>query len=155
MPNWCSNRVTVSGWDEESVQEINEIREIFSQDNPFAKIIPPPDWKTMPNDKGELPVLEQHKHPETGKVIWESYNFPDGKNDDRWYDWNVHNWGTKWDIGKDAVEWGDDEEDYFQIHFDTAWAPPEDVASELKRKYKKVSIQWFYDEPGCESAGYL
>ena len=50
---------------------------------------------------------------------------------------------------------GEDEEDYFQIHFDTAWAPPEDVASELKRQYKKVSIQWFYDEPGCESAGYL
>ena len=141
MPNWCSNRVTVSGWDEESVQEINEIREIFSQDNPFAKIIPPPDWKTMPNDKGELPSLRQEFNQD-GKLIYESYYFPDGKNDDRWYCLLYTS---------DAA----DEEDYFQIHFDTAWAPPEDVASELKRKYKKVSIQWFYDEPGCESAGYL
>ena len=28
----------------------------------------------------------------------ETFNFPDGKNDDRWYHWCIDNWGTKWDI---------------------------------------------------------
>ena len=153
MPNWCDNRVTISSNTEDDSQ-FKELVAKFQVERPFNEIFPQPDWKTIPNKDGELPVAEEIKNP-NGEVITITHNFPDGKNDDRWYDWNVHNWGTKWDIGKDAVEWGDDEEDYFQIHFDTAWAPPEDVASELKRKYKKVSIQWFYDEPGCESAGYL
>ena len=32
--------------------------------------------------------------------MWETYNFPDGKNDDRWYHWNIQNWGTKWDVNR-------------------------------------------------------
>ena len=33
-----------------------------------------------------------------GRVVWETYNFPDGTNDDRWYHWCIENWGTKWDV---------------------------------------------------------
>ena len=37
-----------------------------------------PDFKTIPNEKGELPKLEQMKNPD-GSILWETYNFPDGK----------------------------------------------------------------------------
>ena len=60
------------------------------------------------------------KNPKMGEVIYETYNFPDGKNDDRWYHWNIQNWGTKWDITAELVLnmmmmkcW--------KLHFDTAW----------------------------------
>lgn len=74
---------------------------------------------------------------------------------ENWYTWQVENWGTKWDVHRDHIEWGDDDEDYCVIHFDTAWSPPEEIAAELKEKYDRVSVQWFYDEPGMEFAGYL
>ena len=73
MPNWCRNRITVYGNDQ--TEKIKEIEKIFESKTPFNDIFPQPDWKNTPNENGELPVLEQHKHPETGKVVWETYNF--------------------------------------------------------------------------------
>ena len=97
MPNWCYNRVNVYG-DSDTVDQVKEIYEIFENNNdPFHKIFPIPDFKNIPNDKGELPILEQHKNDE-GEIVWETYNFPDGKNDDRWYHWCIQNWGTKWEL---------------------------------------------------------
>ena len=95
MPNWCYNRITVYG--NEQTEKIKEVEKIFESKTPFNDIFPQPDWKNTPNEFGELPKLEQHKNPETGEVIWETYNFPDGKNDDRWYHWCIENWGTKWE----------------------------------------------------------
>ena len=63
----------------------------------LIRYYPIPDFKNIPNDKGELPKLEQHKN-DKGEIVWETYNFPDGKNDDRWYHWCIENWGTKWDV---------------------------------------------------------
>ena len=75
--------------------------------------------------------------------------------DDRWYNWRVQNWGTKWDISEKDIEWSDDHEDYAQFSFDTAWSPPEGIVSALREKFPELSISWFYDEPGMEFAGYL
>ena len=89
MPNWCYNRITVYG--NEQTEKIKEVEKIFESKTPFNDIFPMPDWKTIPNEKGELPKLEQMKNPD-GSILWETYNFPDGKNDDRWYHWCVENW---------------------------------------------------------------
>ena len=151
MPNWCTNRVTIYS---ETPKEIETIQEIFSDEkNIFGKIIQNPDWKRLPNEKGEFPKLEQMKNPK-GEVMWETYNFPDGKNDDRWYHWNIQNWGTKWDITADAVDMEHDSE-LLELEFDTAWSPPEEICAKLREMFEDVSISWFYDEPGMEVAGYL
>ena len=48
MPNWCRNRVTVFGTE----QEISKVEKIFSsKDTVFGKIIPSPDWATIPNER--------------------------------------------------------------------------------------------------------
>ena len=97
MPNWCYNRVRIDA-DSDQVEKLKEIYEIFeNHSDPFNQILPIPDFKNIPNDKGELPILKQHKN-DKGEVMWETYNFPDGKNDDRWYHWCIENWGTKWDV---------------------------------------------------------
>ena len=81
MPNWCYNRVKVYG-DEDTTDQIKEIHDIFeNHEDPFNQILPIPDFKNIPNKKGELPILEQHKN-DKGEIVWETYNFPDGKNDD-------------------------------------------------------------------------
>ena len=148
MPNWCRNRVTASG-DE---KQISKIAEIFSDKKSiFNHIIQSPDWKRLPNEKGEFPKLEQIKNPK-GEVMWETYNFPDGKNDDRWYHWCIDNWGTKWDVSELDIEYVDDE--ILELTFSTAWSPPEGIIAELRDKYPDLSFSCFYDEPGMESAGY-
>ena len=149
MPNWCYNRINVFG--NENEEKLKEVHEIFATERPFNEIYPVPDFKTIPNSKGELPKLEQMKNPD-GSILWETYNFPDGKNDDRWYHWCVDNWGTKWEPDMHGNEMSD--YDSLEITFNTAWSPPEGVVEKLREKFPELSFQCFYDEPGCEIAGY-
>ena len=151
MPNWCYNRVKVYG-DENTVEQIKEIHYIFEKHpDPFNQIFPIPDFKNIPNEKGELPILEQHKN-DKGEIVWETYNFPDGKNDDRWYHWCIENWGTKWDACDKSIDYEDSE--ILALTFNTAWSPPEGIVERLREKYPELTFQCFYDEPGMESAGY-
>ena len=152
MPNWCNNRVTVSGTE----KDISKISDIFSDTKSiFNRIIQSPDWKRLPNEKGQFPQLERMKNPKTGEVMWETYNFPDGKNDDRWYHWNIQNWGTKWDITADSVEIQLEDSEMLEVSFDTAWSPPEPICKRLREMFPESTFSWFYDEPGMEFAGYL
>ena len=151
MPNWCSNRVTVSGTEE----DISKISDIFSDKKSiFDRIIQSPDWKRLPNEKGEFPKLRQELNKD-GSVFYETYDFPDGKNDDRWYHWNIQNWGTKWDVTADSVEIELEDSEMLEVSFDTAWSPPEPICKRLREMFPDSSFSWFYDEPGMELAGYL
>ena len=74
--------------------------------------------------------------------------------DDRWYNWRVQNWGTKWDCY--SLEIDDTDMHYgFEVTFETAWSPPEEICNAIREQYDDLSMSWFYDEPGCEIAGYL
>ena len=150
MPNWCNNRVTVFSDDTESVKKIKEIFE--SKDSVFGKIIQEPDWKRLPNEKGEFPKVKQH-FGKDGQLMFETHEFPDGKNDDRWYHWNISNWGTKWDACNVEIDYYDDSQ--IEMRFDTAWSPPEPICARLREMFEDIHISWFYDEPGMEFAGYL
>ena len=147
MPNWCYNRVTAYG----NEDKLKEIEKIFESKTPFNDIFPMPDWKNTPNENGELPILKQEFNKD-GSLFYETYNFPDGKNDDRWYDWRLQNWDTKWEASE--IEFECDDSEILTVTFDTAWSPPEGVMTKLREKFPDVSFQCFYDEPGCESAGY-
>tara|TARA_B100000902_G_scaffold398810_1_gene466987 strand:+ start:855 stop:1289 length:435 start_codon:yes stop_codon:yes gene_type:complete len=144
MPNHCHNRVTFYS---EDTTVILRLHEIFKSDNIFTQFIPEPDWKNTPNDKGELPI-----QPDKDSMMPPS--FPDGTTDDRWYSWRLANWGTKWDAYE--VEIDDSELHYgFEVSFDTAWSPPEEICYAIKEQFDDVSVSWFFDEPGMEVAGYL
>jgi len=150
MQNWCYNRITIYG-DEGTEAKLKEIEEIFESKQPFNEIYPIPDFKNIPNEKGELPVLRRELNKD-GSVFYETYDFPDGKNDDRWYYWCIDNWGTKWDISDLSIDYDDSEQ--LELEFSTAWSPPEGVMQELKDRYPDLGFTCFYDEPGMEVAGY-
>ena len=60
MPNWCRNRVTVYS---DNTQPIEKIKKIFEDKKKiFGHIIQEPDWRRLPNEKGEFSKLEQHKN---------------------------------------------------------------------------------------------
>ena len=163
MPNHCHNRVTFysSGNDtDESRTQIAKIKQIFEDESCFGQIIPEPDWPNTPlteetagnwlhskrGEVGELPVKKEDP--------WVTYRFESTDlPDDRWYDWRNQNWDTKWDAYDVVVI--DDDPDQLEVEFNTAWSPPEAICNELREQYPDLSISWFYDEPGCEIAGYL
>ena len=149
MPNWCYNRVSIYS---ENIDQVTELFDIFNNPEPFNALIPSPKWSETPNEDGELPVLEEHKDSD-GKVLFTTHKFPkSGKTDDRWYDWQINNWGTKWEPTDLSVEQCDEE---LELTFNTAWSPPEDICRAIRNKYPDISVSWFYDEPGMEVAGYL
>ena len=120
MPNWCDNRVRLSD-NADNSEQFDRLCQIMDGPDPFNTIFPRPDFKKIPNDKGELPIKREIKNSE-GEIVAETYDFPDGKNDDRWYHWCVDNWGTKWDMcDKHTAEI---DEGWAEFGFSTAWAPP-------------------------------
>jgi len=137
MPNWCTNRVNVSGEPEEVKKLVALVRgEGAEGEFHLNSIIPMPaeleDTKA-PTTDSDAPVVDGHAN---------------------WYSWRVDNWGTKWEVGE--VDYYDSDDDgYVQWEFCTAWGPPEGACNRLRELFPDVSISWFYDEPGCEIAGYL
>ena len=137
MPNWCYNRVEISG---ESLDEFKKLVKSKKSAFDFNKIVPMPK-ELLDNNKSDLTALKSKK-------LKEKYG------DDNWYDWALSNWGVKWDVDVDenAVE---DEGDYISYTFDTAWGPPHEIFYAIRKKFPDLSISWFYDEPGMQFAGYL
>lgn len=73
-------------------------------------------------------------------------------NDTDWYDWNVENWGTKWEI-YDVVDWDWIEPTHLSYAFETAWSPPEPVIEKLAELYPDIEITHTYSEMGAGYAG--
>ena len=173
MPNHCHNRVSFYG---DSESEIQKLHDIFSKGlenddevdtgTVFGHFIPEPDWSTVPlhendvkeysfsNPRGEVgecpKMIIDKERPFRSGLRFESTDVMD----DRWYNWRVQNWGTKWDCYTLEID-DTDLPHGFEVTFETAWSPPEEVCSAIREQYPNVSISWFYDEPGCEIAGYL
>ena len=171
MPNHCHNRVTFYSDDTTAILKLHKIwsKGLANNDETdpvyesvFGHFVPEPDWKTIPlaekdlkeysfskprGEVGELPVMSDDK--------MKGLHFAStGCQDDRWYNWRVQNWGTKWDCY--SLEMDDTDMPHgFEVTFETAWSPPEEVCYAIKDQYDDLSISWFYDEPGCEIAGYL
>ena len=153
MPNHCYNRVQISNNAEDNSKQFDELVAKFESGEPFSQIIPIPDYSKIPNEDGELPVVVEHKN-DKGEVIFTTSEFPKSKKgDDRWYRFCVANWGTKWEAYDFSTM--DIEEDYAEFGFNTAWGPADGIFDKIRENYPDVGISWFYDEPGCELAGYL
>ena len=167
MPNWCSNRVTISG-DEEVIKEFRKVMEgpdhhgedsIFS----FNQLIPmppelinttsPPTVKETQSECDAYNAIQDNKNigvtavtQATVDALKEKYGACD------WYSWTSNFWGTKWQPTEIEL---DANTDYLVYSFDTAWGPPEGIWAAIQEQFPKLHISWFYDEPGMEFSGYL
>jgi hypothetical protein len=144
MPNWVFNHLTIDGSKEDiakvkaqvgatvktkykSADEVDEVvdREpIFS----FMNILPPPEDK-----------LEEY-HAVHGYSNGEKT----GDTEYNWYNFNVREWGTKWDARD--VELLEDDETYLHYKFDTAWSPPTEVITKLAEQNPNLNITLEYRE---------
>lgn len=74
---------------------------------------------------------------------------------DNWYDWNVKNWGTKWDCSSSECGYQTDNETYFSVNFDSAWSPPTGWFHKIVEMYPKLNFKLSYSETGCWFAGVM
>lgn len=63
--------------------------------------------------------------------------------DNRWYDWRMENWGTKWNRFQYKVKHIGDAG--MEIQFQTAWSPPTEFFKRLVKKYPEIWLkcEWF------------
>ena len=150
MPNHCHNRVTfypAGDNTEKAIEDIKSIKQMFEDESTFGQIIPEPDWPNIPlsekdargmynkrGEVGELPVADDTNFGRT--YTFKSSN----RGDDRWYDWRLQNWDTKWDAYD--VEVVDPDPENMEIEFNTAWSPPEAICHALREKYRGHSIHF-------------
>lgn len=133
MPNWCNNTVEIT---HEDPAMIERVRKAFNEGALLNEFIPCP----AELHEHESPIRD----PELSQRFMEQYGSTD------WYNWQVNNWGTKWDIGADG-EPAQDIPGGLMLTFDSAWSPP--VTAYEKLMDMGFFIRAYYYEPGMAYAG--
>ena len=135
MPNWCNNTITIRG----SADKLKAIWDTAQkQDGLLAALVPQPEDMFH----GNLGETERAECVEKG--------IPN------WYDWNVSNWGTKWDVGLEGLEYTVLADGSAEISgwFDSAWSPPIDALSTFSEANEDCSVECYYLESGMCFVGF-
>lgn len=184
MPNWCENSLFITGKKKDIVDFLNYNG---SGDFNFNKYLPIPEiyekFDTT-NSKDGRDVLH-HEHIKKEDGSYETISTPKYATDEEyekysadydaavkeqkekygfvgWYDWNVFNWGTKWDIDKienkgliaQIENNKDNEEVTIELFFDTAWSPCVVFLENIYTKFPDLTFDLYYIELGEFFAGH-
>ena len=129
MPIWVSNTVVVTH-DQPPVLET--LYNVFNSDAPFNTLNPEPDWSKTPDEKGVMPTI----------LKW-----PDGSQDTRWRTWRNDNWGCKWDIDLDYIDYSVGN-NLLVMEFVTPWSPPDAIYEKLcDMGYEFLRWAWQDEDP--------
>lgn len=142
MPNWCANTVKISHVSKDMMARV--IKACNGQDHEHGLLqeffpCPAELTNTVAGSVGAQGSPEQDDLELREELNLRKYGH---KN---WYDWQVSNWGTKWDICEACAE-VEDEGYAATLTFDTAWSPP--VQAYEKLMELGFIIKAFYYEPG-------
>lgn len=140
MPNWCNNNISIQGstetvktlWDQAKSNWDNEQYGLLNAMAPIPEALK--GTRSPSPDDGSQPFVDGH---------------------DNWYDWCVNNWGTKWDIGEEGLEFTDNGDGTASITgwFESAWAPPIEAYNKFLDDMDGCSLYATYEEGGMDFAG--
>ena len=130
MPNWCTNILKVREDIEKSGNELERFMECAKGKSD--------------GDGEEVSFCFSSLVPRPENVDW--------------YDWNIQNWGTKWDVTADIElddEWFDEEEEgaVAIVRFDTAWSPPIEFIQKVAPMFPTLTFELCFWEGGMGFAG--
>ena len=126
MPNWCSNELIIEGKPKELSRLMKQV-EIT---------------KSEATDEHYESVFACHR------VIPRPVN-----ESDNWYNWNIENWGSKWDLSDPRLDNSEWENGVIRYTFESAWSPVIPVVQALAKEHKKVTITYNYYEGGSDFWG--
>lgn len=141
MPNWVDNRLTIKHNDSAM---IDRFVKGFINNQMIGEFFPCPQdlLDTVAGYPGENLVEENNAKVKRNLELYGYAN---------WYDWQVANWGTKWDTGGEQDQIERIDENTVNVWFDSAWSPP----IEAYRKFDELGfdIEAYYNEPGIAYFG--
>lgn len=169
MPNWTMNSVIVSAKTEAELTEFLDFcdqphtshwkdwrsDEIITDENTkgvFWNFVTPTDLEAYFSSETRTPT------PAGSDIIAEiTKQFAKGMD---WYNWNVRNWGTKWDITIERDEIGayaqsNQGDWYFQWSFDTAWSPATEAYDAIAKRFPNLEFDYEITEEANFFAGKL
>jgi hypothetical protein len=149
MPNWCFNNLTVSKHSESGRKLIDAFRDNHTDEKGEKYASPLTDLCPCPEELLDTEASFGNGNPET-IAKHEANKAKYGHA--HWYDWRLANWGTKWDVTE--VQFIDENEEYVQIRFDTAWCPPTNFFEWYAEQHPDVVFMNQYDEEGMGFEGY-
>lgn len=138
MPNWCYNNLDITATTDEQKAVLDKVSKAEAADGFIGMFMPTPEilkGTTSPAPADLDPELRQQMIAETGF--------------DNWYDWQVANWGTKWDPEILNCEF---DGTTMSVSFDSAWAPPIGFYEFLKEQGYEVMANYY--EPGMDFGGF-
>jgi hypothetical protein len=133
MPNWCGNRLTITG-PEQAVSDLMG-RVVVDNPDPARGRYDPP----MVLDYAAV-VPEPAHDPAVG---------------DGWYEWRRQHWGVKWNHpGLYTLEVElDGPTGELRLEFDTPWGPPLPFLNALAAAFPGLTYALAYEEQGNELYG--
>jgi hypothetical protein len=161
MPNWVTNQLTISGTPKEvenfirNAKTIDDEQEILLSFNKFWPC--PPELQDISHP---VTIITNKEYKDNGPAkgitkkmqneLIKKYGF------DNWYDWQLANWGTKWDCDVTG-EWKIASIGAFimngTLEFLTAWSPPSQAFIHISKRFPKLTFILKFVEPGMCFAG--
>ena len=141
MPNWCNNNLTLQ---HEDPAMIKRAADALDRGEFLQEFIPVPEQlKIVAGFVGD-PVEQAKLEADTKRNVEElGYG--------NWYDFQVNEWGTKWDVGGDSQTDIHPDGKMLHTYFDSAWSPP--VAAYEKLTAMGFTVGAMYYEGGMAYAG--
>lgn len=146
MPNWCENSLTLRHADPAMIRRVADG---YNNDRLFGEFFPCPEelTETVAGMTATPDSQEYQDHIAKVKANQERFGYSD------WYEWQVNEWGTKWDTGSkdsDTVTL-DDGATEINLYFNTAWSPP--VRWYEKMEELGFEVRAYYYEQGMAFCG--
>jgi hypothetical protein len=139
MPNWCNNTIEIKG-STETIKKLWEEATAEGDEGGLLNAMAPMP-KALNDTTSPTP-------PDSEQPVVDGF--------DNWYDWRVSNWGTKWDVSTEGLEFHDHGDGTAEITgwFDSAWAPPTGAYEKFCDDMDGVYLEAFYEEGGMDFAGH-
>jgi len=148
MPNWCYNRMTINVTNESGKILAEAFRPKYDREEngrvykndyaqPFQDLLPCPEALHVTASPGTKDSELLNLYAKNKAIYGHAH----------WYDWQIANWGTKWDARVEDYQDDDSEEVY--VYFETAWSPPVEFLKWFSEQHPDVTFENEYDEEGC------
>jgi hypothetical protein len=172
VPNWCQNRLTVTG-DPERIASFREaVRTIDADGNvlplSLEKVAPTPTgyldgterWRDATDFHQMVEALDElTTEAERRRFMRDNPGFAstlmevDQVGKDDWYHWRDQFWGTKWDLSSESTEVMESGDDTFCLVASSAWSPIVPATSKLAAGNPELGFELVFAEPDGGFAG--
>ena len=152
MPNWVFNDLSIEGNTEDIARLKGQLNSPFTRQHE--------QWNAENNIYETKDITFSNPIFAFWNIIkptdLEEYNKAADQNNMNnplnWYQWNLANWGTKWDVAVSDIEkypeteLADENETSLHYHFNTAWGPAEQAIKTLTTQYPNLKFILSFEE---------